>query len=165
MDAISLSQHYMQMAHALQPFMPSTCRFLNPGDVKLVGTHPMAAGGFADIWEATYEGRRVAFKSYRCYTSSDVAPVAEVHYNRSICRVVHRADTLQRFYNEVHICSLLHHKDVNVVPFVGVFSAETHPFTLIYEHMDGLDLKQYLRNEPNARRLKLVHVPLHASTH
>ena len=75
----------------------------------------------------------------------------------------HTADTSQRFHNEVRICSLLHHKDVNVVPFVGVFSAETHPFALIYEHMDGLDLKQYLRNEPNARKLKLVLIPLRAS--
>lgn len=37
-----------------------------------------------------------------------------------------------------------------------------HPFALVYECMDGLDLKQYLRNDPNARKLKLVLVPLHA---
>jgi len=42
---------------------------------------------------------------------------------------------------------------------MGVYSTETHPFGLIYEHMDGLDLKQYLRNEPNVGRLKLVFVP------
>jgi serine/threonine protein kinase len=70
------------------------------------------------------------------------------------------ADISQRFYNEVRVCGLLRHRDVNAVPSIGVFSTETHPFALVYEFMDGLDLKQYLRNEPNARRLELVIVPL-----
>ena len=38
---------------------------------------------------------------------------------------------------------------------------EAHPFGLIYEYMDGLDLKQYLRNQPNVERVKVVVVPLH----
>jgi len=65
---------------------------------------------------------------------------------------------LQRFRNEVHIWSLLHHSDVDVVPLVGVLSTETHPFGLVYECMDNLDLRQYLRNEPNSGRLKLVFI-------
>ena len=66
----------------------------------------------------------------------------------------------QRFRNEVHAHALLH-KDVDVVPFVGVYSTEAHPFGLIYEYMDGLDLKQYLTNQPNVERVKVVLVPLH----
>ena len=66
----------------------------------------------------------------------------------------------QRFSNEVRVCSLLHRRDVNAVPFVGVYSTEAHPFALVYEYMDGLDLKQYLRSEANAKRLELVLVPL-----
>ena len=89
MDVVSLSQHYAQIAHALRPFMPSNCCSLNPEDVKLVGARPMAAGGFADIWKAIYDGRRVALKSYRCYMSFDVTRTVEVHYNRSLRRVVH----------------------------------------------------------------------------
>ena len=69
--------------------------------------------------------------------------------------------TIQRFHNEVHVHSLLH-KDVDVVPLVGVYSTEAHPFGLIYEYMDGLDLKQYLRNQPNVERAKVVLVPLHS---
>jgi len=43
------------------------------------------------------------------------------------------------------------------VPFVGVYSTDAHRFCLIYEYMDGLDLRQYLRSEPNVPgRLKLV---------
>ncbi|KAF9644639.1 kinase-like protein [Thelephora ganbajun] len=37
-----------------------------------------------------------------------------------------------------------------------MYSTETHPFGLIYEYMDGLDLGQYLRNEPNVGRLELL---------
>ena len=70
------------------------------------------------------------------------------------------ADITQRFHNEIRVHSLLH-GDVDVVPLVGVYSTEAHPFGLIYEYMDGLDLKQHLRNQPNVRRVKVVLVPLH----
>lgn len=70
---------------------------------------------------------------------------------------------LQRFHNEVRACTLLHHGDVEVVPLVGVYSTETHPFCLVYEYMDGLDLRQHLRSEPNVGRLELVliFIPTH----
>lgn len=78
MDVISLTQHYSQLAQVLRLFMPSICHFFNPEVVKPIGTRPVAAGGFADIWEAIYDGRKVVLKSYRCYTSCDVAWVVEV---------------------------------------------------------------------------------------
>ncbi|KAF9647228.1 kinase-like protein [Thelephora ganbajun] len=37
-----------------------------------------------------------------------------------------------------------------------MYSTETHHFGLVYEYMNGLDLRQYLRNEPNVGRLKLL---------
>lgn len=43
-----------------------------------------------------------------------------------------------------------------MLPLVGVYSTDAHPFGLVYEYLDGLDLKQYLRNEPNTDSLKLV---------
>jgi len=46
-----------------------------------------------------------------------------------------------------------------VVPLVGVYSTESHPFGLIYEYMEGLDLKQHLRNQPNVGKLELVIAP------
>ena len=49
---------------------------------------------------------------------------------------------------------------MEIVPIVGVYSTEAHPFGLVYEYMDGLDLRQFLRNEPNAGRLKLVLTPV-----
>ena len=67
---------------------------------------------------------------------------------------------LQRFRNEVYTSSFLRRRDVDIVPIVGVYSTEAHPFGLVYEYMDGLDLRQFLRNEPNAGRLKLVLPPI-----
>ena len=66
------------------------------------------------------------------------------------------ADISQRFLNEVHVYNLLRDGDIRLPLLVGVYSTETHPFGLVYEYVDGLDVKQYLRNEPNVRRLKLV---------
>jgi serine/threonine protein kinase len=72
------------------------------------------------------------------------------------------ADSSQRYCNEVRVCNLLHHRGVGMGAFVGAYNSEKHPFGLVYEYLDGLDLKQYLRNEPYSKRLKLVRAPLHA---
>ena len=61
----------------------------------------------------------------------------------------------QSFYNEAHVSSLFNKGDA-VVPLVGVYSTETHPFGLVYEFVDGHDLKQHLKNEPHVGGLKLV---------
>ena len=37
-----------------------------------------------------------------------------------------------------------------------MYSTERHPFGLVYEYMNNLDLKQYLTNEPEVEKLKLV---------
>ena len=46
---------------------------------------------------------------------------------------------------------------------MGVYSTEAHPFGLVYEYAENLDLKQYLRKEPNVGGLKLVFILV--STH
>ena len=69
------------------------------------------------------------------------------------------ADISQRFHNEFHVWTFLHNEGVDVVPFMGVYSTEIHPFGLVYEYMDGLG--QCLRDGSNVGRLKLVLVPLH----
>jgi hypothetical protein len=54
---------------------------------------------------------------------------------------------------------LLHDRHVDVVPLVGVYSNSAYPFSLVYRHMDNLDVMNYLKNEPNAGRVKLVIAP------
>jgi len=77
----SLVQRYGQLVQDLRSSLPSTCR--GPEDINLIGKHPIAAGGFADIYEATLDGRKVVLKSYRCYESFDVARVVTVPCNHS----------------------------------------------------------------------------------
>jgi len=67
-----------------------------------------------------------------------------------------------RFRNEVCAYYLLQHQGADVVPLVAVYSTEAHPFGLVYEYMDGLDVRQYLSNRPNVGRLKLVPTPIPA---
>jgi hypothetical protein len=87
LDDLPLSQRYAQMAQELLLSLPSPYHSLGPEDFKPVGKRPTAAGGFADIWEGTYEGRKVMLKSYRCYRMSfDVAQVIAVRYNRCLRR-------------------------------------------------------------------------------
>lgn len=90
LSGASPSQHYAQMAQDLRPSMPSTCRWVDPEVIRLVGEHPIGAGGFADIWEVTYNGRKAVLKSYRCYISFDVTQVVAVRPNHTLCRVVRR---------------------------------------------------------------------------
>ncbi|KAF9647214.1 kinase-like protein [Thelephora ganbajun] len=135
LDSITLLQRYAQIAQELLPSLPSSCPPLSPDDVKLTDERPVAAGWFVDIFEATYGNRKVVLKAYRCYTSFDVARV------------------VARFCNEVYACSLLPRADMS---FVGVYSTNAHPFGLVYGYMDNLDLRQYMKGEPNVRRLKLL---------
>lgn len=76
-----LSQKYFDLAQKLRQSVPSTCTWLEPEELKIIGGHPVAAGGSADIWEACYGGRKVALKSYRCYTQFNSDQVYKVSYN------------------------------------------------------------------------------------
>jgi len=90
LSGISLSKHYAQVAQNLRSSMSSTCRWLDPEDIELVGEHPIGAGGSANIWEVIYNGRKVVLKSYRCYVSSNVAQLVAVRSSHTLCQVVHR---------------------------------------------------------------------------
>ena len=57
--------------------------------------------------------------------------------------------------------TLLHQGEADVAPLVGVYSTKAHPFSLVYEFMDGLDVRQHLRSAPNEDRLKLVLISIH----
>ena len=157
----SLTQYYAQVTRDLRSSLPSTCHWFGPADIALTREHPIASGQLANVYEAKHDGRPVMLKFYRCYVSKfDIAQIVAVRCNHSL-RSVLLTVPLQRFYNEAQVCALLRRRDVETVPLVGVYSTEIHPFGLVYEYMDGLDLRQYLRNKPNAERLKLVPIPMH----
>lgn len=74
------------MARGLLSSLPPPYRLLDPEDVKLVGEHPIAAGGFADIWEGTHDGRKVVLKSFRRHMSFGLAQVIAVRCDHSLHR-------------------------------------------------------------------------------
>ena len=81
------SSRYVESAQDLLPSLTSFCLRPSPEGINVVGNYPISAGGFADIWKGTLDGRRVALKSYRCYMSSDVDEVITVGRNHSPFRV------------------------------------------------------------------------------
>jgi len=60
--------------------LPPGYRRLEQDDLKVIGTHPIDAGGFADVWVCEMGDRTVAVKSYRRYTSADCIPTYNVSY-------------------------------------------------------------------------------------
>ena len=60
----------------------------------------------------------------------------------------------QRFSQEALVCGRLSHR--HIVSFIGIYSTTIHPFSLVFDFAGHLDLRQYLRTHPAARRLELV---------
>ena len=78
------SENIVDAVHNLKPFLPSGCEVLGEGDLKIAGSYPIDAGGFADVWAGKMnDGTMVAVKSFRRYSSSSCLPVylvSSVHY-------------------------------------------------------------------------------------
>lgn len=51
-------------------------------------------------------------------------------------------------------CSRL--KDGNITPFIGVFSTPMYPLALVFDFMEHLNLREYLRNHKDVGRCELV---------
>ena len=85
LDGVSSpSRRFTQLAQDLRISLPSTCHWLEPADVDLIGERPMAAGEFSNIWEGTHDGRKVVLKSHCYATLSDVTQVIEVCWNHCL---------------------------------------------------------------------------------
>ena len=75
----------VNLAGRVRPPPGSRYRWLVQKDVKIVGTHPVDAGGFADIWVGEIDDRKVAVKSYRCYATADHLPTYNVRSSHPSC--------------------------------------------------------------------------------
>lgn len=62
----------------LEPFLPDGCELFGQEDLKMIGSGPVDAGSFADIWIGERNGTRVIIKSYRLYASSSHLPIYSV---------------------------------------------------------------------------------------
>jgi hypothetical protein len=89
-------EHLVDTVRNFGPFLSIWCKMLGQGDLKIFGTSPVDAGGFADIWVGERDdGTKVAIKSYRYYSSSSCLPIylVSVQCNRNaFCplKVAHR---------------------------------------------------------------------------
>ena len=86
LDGIVLLYRCSLIAQEILLSLPSPTRLLSAGDLKLVEKLPVGAGRFTDILEATYDGRRVVLKVYRCYRSFDVNRVMTVRCGH-LCQI------------------------------------------------------------------------------
>ena len=78
-----LSQSWAAAAQDLRSSLPPTCPWLDPVDVNIIGSRPIDAGRFADIWVGACGDRKVVVKSYRCYVSYDHDQVVAVCFHHS----------------------------------------------------------------------------------
>ena len=63
-----------QLAEAVQrgqPLLPPNCSELQPEHIEILGNFPTRSGAFADVWDGSLAGTRVAIKSYRTYSATD----------------------------------------------------------------------------------------------
>ncbi|THU93870.1 kinase-like protein [Dendrothele bispora CBS 962.96] len=111
-----------------------TCLTLN--NVEKLGEHPVAAGGFADIWKGSLGKQVTCLKIPRLHVVPD------------------RDKLLKSFMEEAILWRQLEHP--NVLPFLGLYFLESNPksVSLISPWMDNGDLSSYLKN--HARDLEAV---------
>jgi len=70
----------VDLAGRLRSSLPPGYQWFGQDSLKVVGTRPIDAGGFADVWVGGVGDRTVAVKSYRCYTSADYIQTYNVSY-------------------------------------------------------------------------------------
>ena len=66
------------MTGRLRSSLPTNCLLLSPEDLKVAGTLPIDAGGFADILFGELGDQKIAIKSYRHCASTDYTQIYRV---------------------------------------------------------------------------------------
>lgn len=87
-DPDALREHLIDLVSHLPPLLPDSCKWLERGDLEVVGGLPIDAGGVADIWVGMMGNRKVAIKSYRYCSSSDYLPTYVVSDTRPVAYVL-----------------------------------------------------------------------------
>lgn len=100
-----------------------------------------AAGGFADVWKGTYEGKQVAFKTIRANVMTDGAMPLK-------CK--------RKFFKEVVLWKSLDHP--NILGLIGVCRWEGSPdarLTMVSEWMANGNIIEYIYHN-ESQRMKLL---------
>ncbi|KAF9779311.1 CNH domain-containing protein [Thelephora terrestris] len=122
--------HKLQAICGRHKILPSSYNI--SGDLTIIDDDPVASGGFSDVWEGTYDGKKVCIKRLRI--------------TQQTRQVIEKA-----FCKEAVMWKRLKHP--NIVGFIGVMR---NPLRLVSEWMPKGTLTEYLSENPGANRIGLL---------
>ncbi|KAK1216725.1 Rho guanine nucleotide exchange factor, partial [Marasmius sp. AFHP31] len=129
-------------------------------DVRKLGRHPIAAGGFGDVWkgiigQSESEEQLVCLKVSKVYVKSDLDALFKVCHPWLVKVSLHESEE-QEYLREAIMWRQLKHR--NVLPFLGSFYLKDNSqFCLISPWMENGNLLQYLKV---TRRVDVDHIVL-----
>ncbi|KAF9645531.1 kinase-like protein, partial [Thelephora ganbajun] len=97
--------------------------------------NPLYHGGFADVWKGEYQGRHVAVKALRVYSTSD--------FDRII----------NKFCKEVVMWKSLCHP--NILPLLGVTMGD-YQFAMVSEWMANGNINEFVKTNRDTNRFELL---------
>ncbi|KAK1228601.1 MAP kinase kinase kinase activity protein [Marasmius sp. AFHP31] len=104
------------------------------------GTHPLAGGGFSDVWKGKYREEPVCLKVLRIHIQGDRRK---------------RAKVAEEFYKETLLWTQLSHP--NLLPFTGVNTTLfPHGFCLVSPWMVNGDIITFLAMHPDHEKLTAI---------
>ncbi|KAK1230422.1 Rho guanine nucleotide exchange factor [Marasmius sp. AFHP31] len=105
-------------------------RCLRINNVERLGSHPVAGGGFGDVWKGKIAGETVCLKVVKVYLASDVEQL------------------LREYMQEAIVWQQLRHP--NLLPFVGMyyFGEGQGQLCLVSPWMERGNLVTFLKNAP-----------------
>jgi len=110
----------------------------------------VASGGFSDVSQGTYKGRRVAIKVVRIYVR-DLDAIRSVSI--SLCYYTCLVNWLQGFCREAVAWKHLRHP--NILPLLGVILNERR-FALVSEWMENGTINEFVERDRDINRVRLV---------
>ena len=121
------------------------------------GAVEVERGGFADVSQGMYQGRRVAIKVVRVYITSDLDDILSVSKPSTCIAIPVWINRLQRFCREGVAWKHLRHP--NVLPLLGVTVSE-HRFAMVSEWMENGNIVEFVEKDKHVNRTELVRLPL-----
>jgi serine/threonine protein kinase len=107
-------------------------------------------GGEAHIWKGTYNGMDVAIRQFRQrqgMPSADWKKVVRLNPSLLQEMMLNSSFTQQIIRREIIIHRHLHHE--NILPLIGVFGDESHPFNIVMPWMHNGVAREYLKTRPD----------------
>ena len=113
-------------------------------------------GGFANMWQGQYCGKKVAAKVLRLRPTDDpewTRRVGCLWYSLDLLCALITNHILQNFCMEVVVWKTLCHP--NILPLLGV-TTTNNQLVMVSEWMANGNITEYLKTNPNVDRLELV---------